>query len=307
MKMISIAAGAAALLYGAAAHAQVSPAGDRPSFQARPAAEIARLFESLSAKPGWPTRASEAEVDATLTRRGIKPEDRRAIIELMKQDICKAANMAAICRYVGAETIYKIQKSSWGGGPLPSEGSSLDLQMQLLEYGTGKNLARIYAKGLTNAQEQALNGGASSRKLGKLIDIERTFSAWYGCGQDEKALTDTGWFWQRYRLTTCGLGFGFRVVVALFGPKFSAETILLVSNSRFARNVGTWWQTGADPTICADSQIAGSGNQQCRNYHWLSPFSWNFKIILNAPPGSVVAAGKAVRLNQQFSVNLTFQ
>lgn len=295
----------------------VSAPSSRPPTVA-PMDDVARIYDSLSARPGWPAKASEAEVDAGLARRGVKPEQRRAIIAVMRQDVCRLSEMVSVCRYYGAETIYKLQKLGWGNttgaasaavaAASRSEGGLLALQARLLEYGATQNLARFYGrKGTTDAQEAVLNN--ANRRAAKRLGFSTQLNVWFACRDDVRSLPATSLLpiTRDYKLTTCGTGFGFVMAFSLFGWELRLETDLLLSHSRFARKVLlVWWPTGAEPYICADSVINGSGNQQCNNYSWSSPVSFKFDIFVNSTP-SVVSVGTARRLNQPFSVSVVHQ
>ena len=299
------------LLSGAPAYSQAAERPDRQPVQAPdPMAEAARLYDSLDARPGWPTTLSEAEVDAGLARQGLRPEQRRSIIALMRQDICRLPEMVPICRYYGAETIYKIQRLGWArrardGRPTDPPGTDVMVQqMQLMEYGGRRNLERLYGEnGLSDAREAELNNAAGASRAA--AGFSSGTNAWFACGTDTRTLPQTG-FPQQYRLTTCGAGFGFFLRFAIFGVEWGFEWNLLVTHSRFARKVVLWLPTGAEPTICANSVLNGAGNLACNPHRWYSPPSFKQHSTTNLPM-SVVSTGTAMRLNQPFNVTIVHQ
>lgn len=310
----------AAFLFGLAgtAHSQTPQARPGPPSPPRVSeatAEVARLYDSLSARPGWPTTASEAEVDAQLARQGLRPEQRRAIIGLMRQDVCRVPEMVPVCRYYGAETIYKVQRLGWtgrgreavAGRPAERPGNDIVIQqMRLMEYGAMRNLERLYGEtGLSDAREAELNNAAGAARAA--AGFSSQLSLWFACGTDERTLTDTGPFWRQYRLTTCGLGLGYYWRIVIFKWEWSFEVATLLTHSRFARKVGVWWLTGSEPTICANSVLQWSGNLQCNSYSWSSPVSFNANLVINSGPMSVVSMGSGARLNTGFVVTLVHQ
>jgi hypothetical protein len=248
---------------------------------------------------------SEAEVDSRLARQGLSPEQRRKIIALLRQDVCGLPDLVPVCRYYGAETIHKIQKYGWGEGRERGE-AGVAAEMRLLEYGASQNLLRLYEKGTTDAFEDQLDN--SRAKKGNLFSIRTEINVWFACSHDEQTLpiSAAGLPWRKYRLTTCGTGLGVIVWVVIFGQQFGAEADLLFTHSRFARKVGLWWLTGAEPSICADSIINGSGNPACNSYAWQSGISWKFGANFS-PPASVVSKGSASRLNQGFALTIVHQ
>jgi hypothetical protein len=250
-------------------------------------------------------------VDASLARRGLNPEQRRAIIAALKQDVCRMAGMAPICRYYGAETIYKIQKLSWAreamaAGPEANSlaSPSLDLRMKLLEYGSSKNFQRLYPRGMSDGQKAALfSTGPAKFKWG--VSFESRFSTWLSCSNDSASLW--GSLPPEYNLVTCGAGFGFAMWITIFNWSWAQEWDALVTNSWFFRRVLLlWWPTGSEPDICSDSVINGSGNQKCNPNNWYSPPSPNFQSNGN-PLASVVSKGSATRMGHGFSVNIVHQ
>ncbi|HVQ09608.1 MAG TPA: hypothetical protein VMS43_14350 [Allosphingosinicella sp.] len=275
-------------------------------------ADIARLYDSLSARPGWPASGNEAEVDAELARRGLRPEQRRSIIAMMRQDVCRLPETAPACRYYGAETIYKVQRLGWArrGREAGPDTDVTMQQMRLLEYGASRNLARLYGEaGLTEARETELNNaGRGAARASAAAGFSQQFSQWFTCAANEQSLPilQTG-TWPRYRLTTCGWGLGSYTAIAIFNWKWSVEVDVLFTHSRFARFVGFWWLTGAEPTICANSIIDGYGNYTCNSYRWYSPVSFNTRITLNSNPVSVVSTGSGMRLNYSFGVTIVHQ
>lgn len=329
MKTRSIFNATAILLLGSAASLNAqermetrSPPTEAPSAAAG-RAEVVRLYDSLSARPGWPARASEAEVDSGLARQGLDPEQRRTIIGLLKQDVCQLPQMVPVCRYYGPETIYKVQKLAWEGFPAtgPARGRPAErrpagdlniLQMQLMDYGANRNLARLYGeRGLTDAQEAQLNNSGSRQgDAARAAGVSTQLSVWFNCGTDQRNLPATTWMpiTQEYRLTTCGAGFGFYMRIVIFKWSWSFEVDVLATHSRFARRVlGVWWATGSEPNICSNSIIQWSGNLQCNAHSWTSPVSFRSDSFTNSPPASVISTGSAVRLGTHFGVTVVHQ
>lgn len=298
MKITTIALAATGLILAAspAAHAQDS----RPETAAQ-SPETARLYDSLSAKPGWPTRASEAEVDKMLADQGISSEDRKATIAMMRQDVCKQAEMIAICRHFGAETIYKVQKAAWAS---TDERSGRAVAARLMEYGASRNIAALSARGLSDAQEAQLFPVPTAAAAKLKIRFESYFHTWLRCGNDTKTLS--GSIPGTYRLVTCGTGFGtgFEIVIWKwhYGYHFAAQ----LTDSIFLRRVLLlWWPTGSEPAICSNSIVGSASNNQCNNYDWYSPVSFTGHGQSTTP--SVYSVGTAKRLNVPFNVTIQFQ
>ncbi len=321
MKMYMILGGTASLLAMAPALGQATMLRGGPGKPLSPH-PIAKLYDSISASPTLPREVSDAAAMALrLPKPGPFGDKTAQEIAQIRLDPCSDSEVAALCGIAGAETIRKIRNYSWGraalrypdstqiglpnGRDADGQGSSLNVQMALLDYGIRKNMEKLYGeRGATDGQEDRLNAqwaaGAqqSSAKPGETAI--RTFA---GCKSDTQSI-NYGWLspFPQHRLTTCHANISVRVSLWIFAIEGAAA----ITNSRFERKILAWLPNGASSISAITdigSNIGKSPFVTSNANDWMAT-SGGARATINKPAMSVGGQGAANELGASFNANL---
>lgn len=326
------------LLAGTLAVLAISPALGQASMQRGepgkpikgppPEEAIARLYNSISSSPVLPDEVSgAAAIRVRIPKPGPFPdrileENLASEFADIKSDPCRNAEAARLCNIAGAETIRKIRNYSWGRAALKypdasqlglsdrvdadGQGSSLAVQMALLDYGIRKNMQKHYGeRGASDEQEDRFNAlwasadnPSSAAKLG-----DKAIRLYAGCKSDVKSI-NYGWLslFPQHKLTTCHTHVSARVSLWIF----SVEGAAGITNSRFARKVVLWVPNGAS-SISAITDIGSNiGNAPfvtTNANNWMAT-SGGARVALNKPPMTLAGQGAANELGSNFNLNL---
>ena len=289
---------------------------------------IAKLYDSISSSAVRPDEVSgSAAMRMRIPKPGpypdrALPQDLEAQFADIKSDPCSNAEATNLCEIAGAETVRKIRNYSWGRAALKypdaaqlglsdrvdadGQGSSLSVQMALLDYGIRKNMQKHYGeRGASDEQEDRFNAlwaatgnPSSAAKLG-----DRAIRGYVGCKSEVKSI-NYGWLslFPQHKLTTCHAHISARVSLWIF----SIEGAAGVTNSRFARKVGLWVPNGAS-SISAITNIGSNiGNAPFVTTHannWMAT-SGGARAALNKPPMTLAGQGTANELGSNFNLNL---
>lgn len=293
-----------------------------------PEEAIARLYDSISSSAVLPDEVGgPAAMRLRIPKRGpfddrAMPQDLASEFAQIRNDPCSDAEGLKLCNIAGAETIRKIRNYSWGRAALKypgasqlglsdlvdadGQGSSLSVQMALLDYGIRQNMQKHYGdRGASDEQEDRFNAlwaatgnPPSAAKLG-----DKAIRGYVGCKSEVKSI-NYGWLslFPQHKLTTCHAHVSARVSLWIF----SIEGAAGITNSRFARKVVFWVPNGAS-SISAITNIGSNiGNAPFVTTHannWMAT-SGGARAALNKPPMTLAGQGAANELGSNFNLNL---